>query len=152
MAIKNKSKLPVFSIESRSIGLNYPPLVIVEIGINHAGSLKVAYEMVDAAFESGAEIIKHQTHVVEDEMSSSAKKVIPANSDISIFEIMERCALNEEDEIRLKNYVEKKGMIFISTPFSRAAADRLERIGVSAYKIGSGECNNYPLIEHIASF
>jgi N-acetylneuraminate synthase len=43
-------------------------------------------------------------------------------------------------------------MIFMSTPFSRAAADRLERMGVSSYKIGSGECNNYPLIEHIASF
>jgi N-acetylneuraminate synthase len=43
-------------------------------------------------------------------------------------------------------------MMFISTPFSRAAADRLERMGVSAYKIGSGECNNYPLIEHIAAF
>lgn len=65
---------------------------------------------------------------------------------------MERCALNEEDETKLKEYVESKGMIFISTPFSRAAANRLERMGVSSYKIGSGECNNYPLIEHIASF
>jgi N-acetylneuraminate synthase len=108
--------------------------------------------LVDAAHKSGAEIIKHQTHVVEDEMSMEAKKVIPGNADVSIYEIIERCALSEEDEIRLKHYVESKGMIFISTPFSRAAADRLERMGVSAYKIGSGECNNYPLIEHIASF
>jgi N-acetylneuraminate synthase len=52
----------------------------------------------------------------------------------------------------LKNYVESKGMIFISTPFSRAAADRLHKWNVSAYKIGSGECNNYPLLEHIVSF
>jgi N-acetylneuraminate synthase len=65
---------------------------------------------------------------------------------------MESCALNEEDEKKLKKYVESKGMIFLSTPFSRAAANRLEKMGVSAYKIGSGECNNYPLIEHIASF
>ncbi len=70
----------------------------------------------------------------------------------SIYEIMKRCALSEVDEIKLKEYVESKGMIFISTPFSRAAADRLERMGVVAYKIGSGECNNYPLLEHIASF
>jgi N-acetylneuraminate synthase len=140
------------TISNRKIGLNYPPLVIVEIGINHEGSLKTAFELVDAAHKSGAEIIKHQTHVVEDEMSKEAKKVIPGNADVSIYEIMERCALSEEDEIRLKHYVESKGMIFISTPFSRAAADRLERMGVSAYKIGSGECNNYPLIEHIASF
>ena len=139
-------------IENRKIGECCPPLVIAEIGINHEGSLKVAFEMVDAAHRAGAEMVKHQTHVVEDEMSGAAKKVIPGNADVSIYEIMERCALNEEDESKLKAYVESKGMIFISTPFSRAAADRLERMGVSAYKIGSGECNNYPLIEHIAAF
>ena len=72
--------------------------------------------------------------------------------DVSIYEIMEKCSLNEKEEIQLKNYVESKGMIFISTPFSRAAAERLERMKVSAYKIGSGECNNYPLLEHIAQF
>jgi len=139
-------------IENRKIGLDYEPLVIVEIGINHGGSLQTAFEMVDAAWRAGAEVIKHQTHIVEDEMSKEAKKVVPGNASVSIYEIMQRCALNEEDEIKLKEYVESKGMIFMSTPFSRAAADRLERMGVSSYKIGSGECNNYPLIEHIASF
>ena len=108
--------------------------------------------MVNAAWKAGAEIIKHQTHVVEDEMSKDALKVIPGNSNVSIYEIMKRCALNEEEEVKLKEYVESRGMIFLSTPFSRAAADRLERMKVSAYKIGSGECNNLPLIEHIASF
>ena len=141
-----------FKIENREISFNHPPLVIVEIGINHEGSLDLAFEMVDAAYRAGAEVIKHQTHVVEDEMSHEAKKVIPGNASVSIYEIMKRCALNEEDEIRLKNYVESKGMIYMSTPFSRAAANRLERMGVSSYKIGSGECNNYPLIEHIATF
>jgi N-acetylneuraminate synthase len=65
---------------------------------------------------------------------------------------MSECALNEEDEYALKEYVESKGAIFISTPFSRAAAERLERMNVKAYKIGSGECNNYPLLEHISTF
>ncbi len=139
-------------ISGRKIGKDFLPVVIAEIGINHNGSLKVAKEMVDAAYEAGAEIVKHQTHIVEDEMSTAAKKVIPGNADISIYEIMEKAALNEEDETELKNYVESKGMIFLSTPFSRAAADRLERMDVKAYKIGSGECNNYPLIEHIAKF
>ncbi len=141
-----------FKIGERIIGNDYSPLVIVEIGINHEGSLKTAFEMVDAAYGAGAEIIKHQTHVVEDEMSQEAKKVIPGNTDVSIYDVMSRCALSEEDEIKLKNYVESKGMIFISTPFSRAAADRLERMGVLAYKIGSGEMNNYPLLDHVASF
>ncbi len=139
-------------IGHRKIGERYAPLVIPEMGINHEGSLKTAMEIVDAAAAAGAEIIKHQTHVVEDEMSHAAKKVIPGNADVSIYEIMERCALNEEDERTLKEYVESKGMIYLSTPFSRAAADRLEKMDVIAYKIGSGECNNYPLIEHIAKF
>lgn len=143
---------PFIKIGNRLIGDNYPPLVIAEIGINHEGSLEVAKQMVDAAYGAGAEIIKHQTHVVEDEMSEVAKGVVPGNTDVSIYQVMERCALSEEEEIELKVYVETKGMIFISTPFSRAAADRLQRMGVEAYKIGSGECNNYPLIEHIAKF
>lgn len=141
-----------FQIGNRFVGEKYPPLVIAEIGINHEGSLKTAFEMVDAAYKAGAEIVKHQTHVVEDEMSKEAKKVIPGNTDVSIYDVMSRCALSEEDEIKLKEYVESKGMIFLSTPFSRAAADRLERMNVSAYKIGSGEMNNYPLLDHIASF
>jgi N-acetylneuraminate synthase len=139
-------------INGRKIGSAYPPLVIAEMGINHEGSLETAFEMVDAAWKAGVEVIKHQTHVVEDEMSKAAKKVIPGNASVSIYEIMKRCALNEEDELKLKNYVESKGMIYMSTPFSRAAANRLERMGVTSYKIGSGECNNYPLIEHIAAF
>ncbi len=139
-------------IAGRKIGPDYPPLVIAEIGINHEGSLKVAKEMVDSAHRAGVEVVKHQTHIVEDEMSGAAKKVIPGNAHVSIYEIMERCSLNEEEELELKNYVESKGMIFISTPFSREAANRLERMNVEGYKIGSGECNNYPLLEHICSF
>jgi len=143
---------PYIEIAGRKIGPDYPPLVIAEIGINHEGSLQTAKEMVDAAFRAGVEVVKHQTHIVADEMSGAAKKVIPGNADVSIYEIMERCALNEADELELKNYVESKGMIFISTPFSRAAAERLRKFDIPAYKIGSGECNNYPLLEHIASF
>jgi len=143
---------PYIEIAGRRIGSDYPPLVIAELGINHEGSLKTAFEMVDAAKRAGVEVVKHQTHIVADEMSGAAKKVIPGNASVSIYEIMDRCSLNEEDELKLKNYVESKGMLFISTPFSRAAADRLHRMDVVAYKIGSGECNNYPLLEHIAQF
>jgi len=136
----------------RLIGPQFPPLVIAEIGINHEGSLKTAFEMVDAAELAGVEVVKHQTHVVEDEMSHVAKSVIPGNAKESIYEIMSRCALSENDERELKAYVESKQMIFLSTPFSRAAADRLERMDVKAYKIGSGECNNFPLIKYVAAF
>lgn len=143
---------PYIDICGRRVGEDYPPLVIAEIGINHGGDLNTAFSLVDEAVAAGAEIIKHQTHVVEDEMIPAAREIIPGNADQSIYEIMENCALNEADELALKQYVEDKGAIFISTPFSRAAADRLESMQVCAYKIGSGECNNYPLIEHIAGF
>lgn len=141
-----------FNIGNIKIGMNEVPLVIPEIGINHGGSLQVAKEMVDSAHRAGAKLIKHQTHICDDEMSDVAKKVVPGNSDKSIYEIMESCALNEEEELELKNYTESLGMVFLSTPFSRAAANRLEKMNVQAYKIGSGEMNNYPLLEHVASF
>ncbi len=144
--------IPEIVIGERRVGRAHIPLVVAEIGINHEGSLAVAREMVDAAARAGVEVVKHQTHVVDDEMSGAAKKVVPGNADVSIYEIMRRCALSEDDERALKEYVEAKGIIFMSTPFSRAAADRLERMNVAAYKIGSGECNNYPLLKHIASF
>ncbi|MWV61735.1 N-acetylneuraminate synthase [Helicobacter saguini] len=139
-------------IENLIISNDTPPLIVPEIGINHNGSLEIAKLMVDAAKRAGAKIIKHQTHIIEDEMSSEAKKVIPGNADISIYEIMKKCALNYKDELALKEYTESKGLVYLSTPFSRAAANRLQDMNVSAFKIGSGECNNYPLLKHIASF
>jgi sialic acid synthase SpsE len=144
--------IPEITIAGRKIGPAHPPLVVAEIGINHEGSLTVAKEMVGAAARAGVEVVKHQTHIVEDEMSGAAMRVIPGNAKVSIYEIMQRCALSEADERSLQKYVESHGMIFISTPFSRAAADRLHSMDVPAYKIGSGECNNYPLLKHIAEF
>mgnify|MGYP000188455225 CR=1 FL=1 len=75
---------PFITIANRNIGLDFPPLVIAEIGINHEGSLEVAKQMVDAAHRAGVEVVKHQTHIVDDEMSAAAKKVIPGNADVSI--------------------------------------------------------------------
>jgi N-acetylneuraminate synthase len=96
-------------------------------------------------------MVKHQTHIVEDEMTDEAKSIFPPNADVSIWEVMERCALGPEDEAELKRYTESLGLIWISTPFSRAACDFLETLEVPAYKIGSGEADNLPLIRHIAS-
>ena len=141
-----------FHIGNLRISNETAPLVIPEIGINHGGSLEVAKLMVDSAFKAGAQIIKHQTHIIEDEMSSEAKGVIPGNAKESIYEIMKKCALSYKDELALKEYAESKGLIYLSTPFSRAAANRLQDMGVLAFKIGSGECNNYPLLKHIAGF
>jgi sialic acid synthase SpsE len=143
---------PEISISNRKIGPDHPPFVIAEIGINHEGSFTKAKQMILDAYNAGAECVKFQSHVIEDEMIPAAKEVIPGNAEESIYAIMERCSLTEEEEVQLKEYTEDLGMIYLCTPFSRAAAVRLEKMGVAAYKIGSGECNNYPLVEHIAAY
>ena len=138
------------NIRDRKIGRGHPPLVIAEIGINHEGSLDKAIQMVDDAALAGCECVKFQYHVIEDEMIPN--DVIPGNADESIWNIMKRCALTDQEERILKAHVEKKKLLYLSTPFSREASNRLHAMGVEWFKIGSGECNNYPLIEHISGF
>ena len=98
---------PFIEIAGRKIGKDYPPLVITEIGINHGGSLSEAIKLVDEALNAGAEVIKHQTHVIDDEMSHHAKEVIPSHTETSIYEIMKSCALSENDEYKLMQYVKE---------------------------------------------
>ena len=129
----------------------YPPLVIAEVGINHGGCLTKAKQMADLVAASGGQCIKHQTHVVWDEMTYHAKAIKPPNADISIWEVIENNSLSLEQELEFKEYSESLGLTWISTPFSRAAVDFLCEIDVPFFKVGSGECDNLPLLSHIAS-
>jgi N-acetylneuraminate synthase len=126
-------------------------IVIAEIGINHDGDMDKAFRMIGDAYDAGCKVVKFQCHIVEDEYIPLARNIIPANAKENIYDMMARCSLTEEQEVSLKQFTEELGMTYLCTPFSRAAADRLERMGVEAYKVGSGECNNYPLIRHIVS-
>lgn len=129
------------------------PLVIAEQGINADGSMKKAIAMIRAARCAGASCIKFQCHVLDDEMlGEEGHGIIPPNANENIYHIIERCEFTEGQDRELKELTESLGMTYLSTPFSRLAADRLERLGVGMFKIGSGECNNYPLVKHIASF
>ena len=139
-----------FRLGSRNIGRGHPPLVVPEIGINHEGSIAKAKRMVDDAAKAGAEAVKFQTHSTYDEMVPN--DVVPGNSDESIWNIIDRCSLTRDEERDLKAYTESKGLLYLSTPFSREAADFLNELGVCAFKIGSGECNNLPLVKQIASY
>ena len=96
---------PYIEIAGRKIGVDYNPLVIAEIGINHGGSLKIAKHMVDTAIDAGIEFIKHQTHIVEDEMSPEANKENVDYLGKTIYELMDSCALNETEEFELQQYV-----------------------------------------------
>ena len=113
----------MFHLGNRLIGPSEPPLVIAEIGINHEGDFQKAIRMVDDAHADGCECVKFQSHVVEDEMIPN--DVVPGHVTETIWDIMSRCALSEEEEIRLKEYVDAQGLIYLCTPFSRAAAIRL---------------------------
>ncbi len=136
-------------INGRKIGEEHPPFVIAEVGINHEGSFEKAIQMVDAAFDAKADCVKFQCHITEAEMIPTDMK--PGKiSDEKLWDIIKRCELTEDEERKVQAYCQKKGILYLSTPFSREAADRLNNMGVPAFKIGSGECNNIPLLEHIA--
>ena len=142
----------MFKIGKRKIGCNFKPLIICELGINHEGSFRLAQKMVDIAYKVGAEAIKNQSHILDEEMEEEAKKVVPTNTNKSIYKVIKENLMSFKDEVKLKKYVEKKKMIYLSTPFSLEAAKRLNKIGIKAFKIGSGECNNIPLLEEIVKF
>jgi N-acetylneuraminate synthase len=138
-----------FEIAGRKVGEAFPPLVIAEVGINHEGDVNKALQMVDAAVTAGAELIKFQCHITEQEMIPT--EMTPGKiSKEKLWDIIKRCELTEAEERRVQAYCKEKGIIYLSTPFSREAADRLNAMGVPAFKIGSGECNNIPLLDHIA--
>lgn len=131
------------------IGPDHAPFVIAEVGINHEGSFKKAVELIDAAKAAGAEVVKFQCHITDKEMIPT--DMTPGKiSTEKLWDIIKRCELTEAEERRLQAYCGKLGLMYLSTPFSREAADRLDAMGVPAFKIGSGECNNYPLLDHIA--
>lgn len=136
-------------IAGRKIGKEHAPFIIMEAGINHEGSFEKAIQLVDAAVANGADCIKFQCHITEEEMIPTDMK--PGDiSDERLWDIIKRCELTADEERRVQDYCGKRGILYLSTPFSRAAADRLASMNVPAFKIGSGECNNYPLIDHIA--
>ncbi len=144
---------PILNISGRKIGLGFKPLIVPEMGINHGGSLEIAFKIVDEAKKCGAEIIKHQTIIPNEDMSIEAKNIkVKVLGKKNLYDLLKKLSLNEEEEFKLKNYVEKKSMIFLSTPFSRAGVDRLIKIGVRLFKIGSGEFSNLPLLRYVSKF
>jgi len=136
------------SIGARKIGPGEPCFVIAEAGINHDGDPTLAAELLDAAAAAGADAFKIQTHFPEHEMLRSGATAAYVGE--SLFDLLTRTALSREAHVELRDRAAKKAIVFLSTPFSREAADFLESIGVPAFKTGSGELTNLPLQQHIA--
>lgn len=129
---------PAISIAGRRIAEDIPPFVIAEIGINHGGSVDRAIALVDAAAAAGAHAIKLQT-IFADELiapSCPAPSHVEADSMVDFFRQFE---LNEAAHHAVAERASLRGLKVISTPFSESAVEMLERVGVDAYKIASGD-------------
>lgn len=129
-------------------------LIIAEAGVNHNGDLGLAYKMVDAAKEAGADIIKFQTTKPELITSRFAEKAeyqkVTTGSEESQLEMLSKIMLKFEEHIPLKNYCEKLGIKFLSTPFDLESISFLDELGCDIWKIPSGEVTNYPYLVKIA--
>jgi sialic acid synthase SpsE len=136
------------TIGDRAIGAGHPCFIVAEAGINHNGDLHLASELVHAAAEAGADAIKFQTHFPEHEMLRDGATASYVGE--SLFDLLTRTAITRDDHVTLRDLARRKGIVFLSTPFSREAADFLETLGVPAFKTGSGELTDLPLQQHIA--
>ncbi len=122
--------------------------IIAEIGINHNGDVRLAHNMIDSAYRNGATIVKFQTHMSSAEMM----KDIGEHTSIykSIYEDIRNLELSSNDLACLKKHTRDIGIKFMSTPFSLEAIDELEKLNVDMYKIGSGEFDNFVMLDKIS--
>ena len=115
------------------------PFIIAEIGINHNGSLNRALRLIDAAKMSGASAVKFQTYITEKRVKNKSP----------IFEILKNCELTNEDFIKIKNYCDRKKLLFFSTPFDPESVNFLNKLNINLFKIASFNISHYRLIDEI---
>lgn len=138
-------------IEGREIGGSAPCFIIAEGCDNHLGNIETAKEMVRQAKACGADAIKFQHHLADEEM---LREGVPmsANFNMPLFEFLQLYALKLDQHYELQRYCRELGILYMCTPFSRKAAEELNEMGISAFKIGSGELTDIPTLKVIASF
>jgi N,N'-diacetyllegionaminate synthase len=140
-------------IGSREVGAGRPCFVIAEVGVNHDGSLVRALELVEAAAEAGADAVKFQTFRADRLATAAAPKALYqlAATDVaeSQLEMLRRLELSPDAHRRVKAAAESAGVEFLSSMFDEESADMLHGLGVSAFKVPSGEITNLPLLAHV---
>ena len=141
-------------IANKTIGLGAPCFVIAEAGINHNGNLSMALQLVDAALEAGADAVKFQTFHTEQVISPVAPKahyqIETTGGEGSQLEMVKKLELSAEEFTTLYEYCVQKRILFLSTPFDFESVDLLDRLGMAAFKIPSGEITNLPFLEYVA--
>lgn len=140
-----------FSIGDRKIGGESPCFIIAEVGLVHDGSLGSAHAFIDAVAHAGVDAVKFQTHIASAESSPGEPfRVDIFPQDENRYDYWERTAFSEGEWVELKKHAEDRGLVFMSTPFSIEAVQLLRRIGIKAWKVGSGETNNLLLLDELA--
>jgi N-acetylneuraminate synthase len=139
-----------FEIDGRSIGDGAPAYIIAEGCDNHLGNIDVAREMIRQAKLAGADAIKFQHHLPDEEMLPDAP--MSANFDEPLYEFLKKYALTLDQHRELMAFARQVGITYLCTPFSWKAAEELEGMGLAAYKIGSGEMTDVPTLVRIAAF
>ncbi len=143
-----------FKINDREIGPGAPCYVIAEAGVNHNGDVAMARQLIDAAAAAGADAVKFQTFKTERLVTATAAKAEyqqrNTGSSETQFEMLRKLELNETAHRELLEHCRARGIQFLSTPFEEESADLLQRLGVPAFKLPSGELTNWPLLEHVA--
>jgi len=141
-------------IAGRPVGEGEPCFIIAEAGVNHNGDINLAKKLIDIAKEAGADAVKFQTFRAEEVVTKNTEKAEyqkeTTGTKESQFEMIKRLELTESDFKELYNYTLEKGEIFLSSPFDKVSVELLDRLGVPAFKIPSGEITNFPLLKHIA--
>lgn len=137
-------------IDSRWIGDQEPVFIVAEACDNHMGSTETAKEMIRLAKLAGADAIKFQHHIPDEEMLPDVP--MSSNFDVPLYEFLRRHALSLEQHKILKEHCERLGIIYMCTPFSLRAAEELKGIGLTSFKIGSGEMTDIPTLQKIAQF
>lgn len=126
----------------RWVGEGEPCFIIAEAGSNHDGKLKQAKQLIDIAVEAGADAIKFQTFKAE-------KLALPKYAK-EMYKSLEKYQLKAEWHAELKKYADELEIIFLSTPFDEESVDLLDKMGVPAFKVASGDLTHLPLLEYIA--
>ncbi len=143
------------NIGNFTIGHEFPPFIIAEVGINHNGQIEKALEMIKVAKDSGANAIKFQTFKAAEFVSDESLLFTYKSQNATVTEpqmdLFKRCELEKDDFLEIKKKCDYEGILFLSTPQNRSDLDLLLEIGVSAIKVGSDDFNNIPQLRDYAS-
>lgn len=144
-------------IGNKKVGSGQPVFIVAEAGVNHNARLDLALKLIDAAVFAGADAVKFQTARAEEVTTASADMADYQTKNLgkkeSQLAMIKKLALKEKDWPVLVKYAKDRGIIFFSSPHGHiASANLLQKLKAPAYKFGSGDLTNLPLLEHVARF